>query len=90
MSFAWILIVHREVAGPYGSKQLYKMLGYYCLIGLLRIHCLMGDFHLALSSIEAIELNPRKVILLFSEFCRYKLFLLFEFFFSFLDYRDAL
>jgi translation initiation factor 3 subunit L len=28
-----------EFAGDYGSKQLYKLLGYFSLVGLLRLHC---------------------------------------------------
>ena len=33
-----------EVAGEYGSKPLYRTLGYFSIIGLLRVHCLLGDF----------------------------------------------
>ena len=29
-------------AGPVGSRSLYKMLGYFSLVGLLRLHCLLG------------------------------------------------
>lgn len=48
-----------EIAGEYGSKPLYRMLGYFSLIGLLRVHVLLGDFTLALKVMENIELNQK-------------------------------
>ena len=51
-----------SVAGEYGSKPLYRTLGYFSIIGLLRVHCLLGDFTLALKMMDNIELN-KKVIL---------------------------
>lgn len=47
------------VAGEYGSKPLYKTLGYFSVIGLLRVHTLLGDFSLALKTMEGIELNKK-------------------------------
>ncbi|OAA67077.1 eukaryotic translation initiation factor 3 subunit [Niveomyces insectorum RCEF 264] len=47
------------VAGEYGSKNLYRMLGYFSIIGLLRVHCLLGDFSLALQTMDDIELNKK-------------------------------
>lgn len=47
------------VAGEYGSKNLYRMLGYFSIIGLLRVHCLLGDFSLALKTLDDIELNKK-------------------------------
>ena len=32
----------REVAGPFGSRPLYQMLGYFSLVGLLRLQSLLG------------------------------------------------
>jgi translation initiation factor 3 subunit L len=32
-----------EIAGEYGSKSLYRNLGYFSLICLLRVHVLLGD-----------------------------------------------
>ena len=32
-----------DVAGVFGNKLLYKMLGYFSLVGLLRLHCLLGE-----------------------------------------------
>jgi len=45
--------------GSYANNQVYKMLGYFSLIGLLRIHCLLGDYYLALKVIAPIELNNK-------------------------------
>jgi len=39
---------------------LYKMLGYFSIIGLCRIHCLLGDYYLALKTIAPIELTAHK------------------------------
>lgn len=47
------------VAGDYGAKPLYKTLGYFSVIGLLRVHTLMGDFSLALQTMEGIQLNKK-------------------------------
>lgn len=35
------------------------MLGYFSIIGLLRVHVLLGDFTLALKVMENIELNQK-------------------------------
>lgn len=43
--------------GEFGSHDLYKYLGYFSLIGLLRLHSLHGDYHLALKVIERIDFN---------------------------------
>lgn len=50
---------HREIVGEYGSKHLYKMLGYFSIIGLLRVHTLLGDYTLALKVMDNIELNQK-------------------------------
>jgi translation initiation factor 3 subunit L len=47
------------VAGEYGSKNMYRMLGYFSIIGLLRVHCLLGDFSLALKTLDDIELSKK-------------------------------
>ncbi len=36
------------VAGDFGRHPLYKMMGYFSLVGLLRLHSLLGDFHQAI------------------------------------------
>ncbi|KAI9732673.1 MAG: hypothetical protein M1834_004010 [Cirrosporium novae-zelandiae] len=48
-----------SVAGEYGSRPLYRMLGYFSIIGLLRVHCLLGDYSLALKTLDDIELNKK-------------------------------
>jgi len=60
-----VQILEREKSGnhaneaPIVSHQLYKMLGYFSLVGLLRVHCLLGDFYLALKSVAPIELTTK-------------------------------
>lgn len=41
-----------EIVGEYGTKPLYRQLGYFSLIGLLRVHVLLGDFTLALKVMD--------------------------------------
>ncbi|SPC60792.1 related to eIF3l - translation initiation factor 3 subunit L [Ustilago sp. UG-2017b] len=48
-----------EVAGEFGTKPLYRMLGYFSIIGLLRVHVLLGDYTLALKMLDHIELNKK-------------------------------
>lgn len=45
-----------EAAGGYGARPLYRMLGYFSLVGLLRVHCLLGDYELALKTMENVDL----------------------------------
>jgi translation initiation factor 3 subunit L len=47
------------IVGEFGVKPLYKMLGYFSIIGLLRVHALLGDFTLALKVTENVELNQK-------------------------------
>ncbi|KZS87350.1 eukaryotic translation initiation factor 3 subunit 6 [Sistotremastrum niveocremeum HHB9708] len=48
-----------DIVGEYGSKQLYRMLGYFSVVGLLRVHVLLGDYTLALKVMENVELNQK-------------------------------
>ncbi|KAK9365333.1 RNA polymerase I-associated factor PAF67-domain-containing protein [Lipomyces kononenkoae] len=48
-----------EVAGEDGSRPLYKTFGYFSIIGLLRVHTLLGDFTLALKTMEGIDLSKK-------------------------------
>ncbi|XP_067950431.1 eukaryotic translation initiation factor 3 subunit L-like [Watersipora subatra] len=48
-----------SVAGDFGRNSLYKMLGYFSLIGLLRLHSLLGDYYQALKVLESIDLNKK-------------------------------
>jgi len=49
-------------AGEYGDRPLYQNLGYFSVIGLLRVHCLLGDFSLALKTLDDIELNRKATL----------------------------
>jgi len=51
-----------NIAGVYGQCSLYKMLGYFSLIGLLRLHSLLGDYHQALSVLENINITKRSTV----------------------------
>jgi len=44
------------------SNNALKMLGYFSLIGLLRVHCLLGDYHLALKTVAAVDVNTRGLL----------------------------
>ncbi|ODO06259.1 eukaryotic translation initiation factor 3 subunit L [Cryptococcus wingfieldii CBS 7118] len=46
-----------EIAGEYGSKPLYRNLGYFSLICLLHVHVLLGDPTLALQTMEHVDLG---------------------------------
>ncbi|KAJ1553301.1 Eukaryotic translation initiation factor 3 subunit L [Cladochytrium tenue] len=46
-------------AGDFGSRPLYRMLGYFSIIGLLRVHCLLGDYAMALKMMENVELSKK-------------------------------
>lgn len=48
-----------EIVGEYGVRPLYRQLGYFSIIGLLRVHCLLGDFTLALKVMENVELTQK-------------------------------
>jgi len=52
-------ILESEIAGEYGQRPLYRMLGYFSIIGLLRVHVLLGDFTLALKVMDNVELNQK-------------------------------
>ena len=48
-----------SVAGEFGQHSLYKMLGYFSLVGLLRLHSLLGDYYQALKALENIDFNKK-------------------------------
>ena len=49
------------VAGEFGNHSLYKMMGYFSLVGLLRLHSLLGDYYQAIKVLENIELNKKSL-----------------------------
>jgi len=50
-----------SVAGEFGRVRLYKMMGYFSLVGLLRLHSLLGDYFQAIKVLESIELNKKSM-----------------------------
>jgi len=50
-----------SVAGEFGQHSLYKMLGYFSLVGLLRLHSLLGDYYQALKVLENIDFNKKSL-----------------------------
>lgn len=51
-----------EIVGEYGARPLYRMLGYFSLIGLLRVHVLLGDYTLALKVVDHVELGQKAMM----------------------------
>ncbi|KAL5473116.1 hypothetical protein EMCRGX_G027562 [Ephydatia muelleri] len=45
--------------GAFGKHPLYRYLGYYSLIGLLRLHCQLGDHYIALQSVAHVQLSKK-------------------------------
>jgi len=48
-----------EIVDDFGRSDLYFKLGYFSLIGLLRTHVLLGDYHQALRTVENMEFDPK-------------------------------
>lgn len=46
-----------EQAGEYGSKPLYRMLGLYSMVTLVRVHALLGDYTLALKMLDDVDMK---------------------------------
>ena len=46
-----------QKADSFGREPLYKMLGYFSLIGLLRLHSILGDYYQAIHVLENIDLQ---------------------------------
>ncbi|KAI5007364.1 hypothetical protein ZWY2020_050809 [Hordeum vulgare] len=44
-----------------GGSNVLKMLGYYSMIGLLRVHCLIGDYHTGLKCLLPIDIGQQGV-----------------------------
>ncbi|KAL1377087.1 hypothetical protein pipiens_016496, partial [Culex pipiens pipiens] len=51
-------VLHSLMAGEL-DYSFYKMLGYFSLVGLLRVHSLLGDYHQAIKVLEPIELHKK-------------------------------
>jgi translation initiation factor 3 subunit L len=50
-----------SVSGDFGRRPLYKMLGYFSLVGLLRLHSLLGDYYQALKVVENMNINKKSM-----------------------------
>lgn len=49
-----------QLKGYYpNSSNVLRMLGYFSLVGLLRVHCLIGDYHTGLKALYPINMNDR-------------------------------
>ncbi len=47
----------------FAQSSLYKMLGYFSLVGLLRLNSLFGDYYLAINAMQYVELDIHKQVL---------------------------
>ncbi|KAG6518188.1 hypothetical protein ZIOFF_021591 [Zingiber officinale] len=47
-----------------GTSNVLKMLGYYSMIGLLRVHCLLGDYHTGLKCLAPIDISQQGVYMI--------------------------
>lgn len=43
----------------FSTHPVYRTLGYFSIVGQLRIQCLLGDYYLALKTLEPIDLNRK-------------------------------
>lgn len=50
----------RQIQGAFGSKSIYRMLGYFAIIGLSRVHCLLGDYFMTLKNLDPLEVNQKR------------------------------
>jgi translation initiation factor 3 subunit L len=48
----------------FAQSSLYKMLGYFSLVGLLRLNSLFGDYYLAINAMQFVELDIHKQLLI--------------------------
>jgi len=48
-----------DIAGKCGKHPLYKFLGFFALVGLCRLQCLIGDYYLAVTVLDNIQLHKK-------------------------------
>ena len=46
----------------FAKSNLYKMLGYFSLVGLLRLNSLFGDYYLAINTMQHVDLDIHKQV----------------------------
>eukprot|EP00262_Sarcandra_glabra_P018339 TRINITY_DN652_c1_g1_i1.p1 TRINITY_DN652_c1_g1~~TRINITY_DN652_c1_g1_i1.p1 ORF type:complete len:524 (+),score=70.18 TRINITY_DN652_c1_g1_i1:144-1715(+) len=44
-----------------GGSNVLKVLGYFSMVGLLRVHCLLGDYHTGLKCLQPIDISQNGV-----------------------------
>lgn len=44
-----------------GGSNVLKVLGYFSMVGLLRVHCLLGDYHTGLKCLQPIDISQQGV-----------------------------
>jgi len=49
-----------DPSNPFAGNQFCQYLGYFSLISLCRLHCITGDYYMALKTIDPIELHKKK------------------------------
>lgn len=54
--------ITEDIAGEFGMRSIYTMTGYFSLIGLLRLYCLLGDYHMALSCVQHIQFKDKDMM----------------------------
>ncbi|WZN66006.1 subunit L of translation initiation factor 3 [Chloropicon roscoffensis] len=47
-------------SGKGGGSNVLKVLGYFARIGLLRVHCILGDYHGGLQAMEPLDLHNKQ------------------------------
>jgi len=50
-----------EVAGEFGNHPLYKMLAFFSLLGLCRLHCLLSDYYQALRVLNNVDMSRMEI-----------------------------
>jgi len=54
--------ITEDIAGEFGMKPIYKMTGFFSLVGLLRLYCLLGDYHMALDCIQHVQFKDKDLM----------------------------
>lgn len=58
----FLLVSFNPGSDLFCQTNLYKMFGYFSLIGLLKLHTLTSDYYMALKTIECIDLDVTKQV----------------------------
>ncbi|KAJ9068729.1 hypothetical protein DSO57_1025673 [Entomophthora muscae] len=48
-----------ETLDEYGARNLYKMLGFFSIVGLLRVHCMLGNYTMALKMLDNVDISRK-------------------------------